>query len=971
MSQTESTIEVEKRQELYETLAPDVGIEKHLASGRNGLDGVKDLVENAIAAAGENGKTEVTISLHLDQEDELILVADDAGGMADNNVHHLTKYSSSETDDTSSMHTFGTGGTIGIRTMAMEAKILTQYEAEQEIAAREIVSKTQNVDSWDDINLFAVEVEDWPNEADAQLDGLNLGRGCTLIEMTNLKVQFNDEDIDSLKNDLQNRFRYYLRNKGWQDLSVNIVVNGDKITPPEAPNFVYPPYVSPRKYKRLPVPNFEECIAMDVTVGLLSKDDKEKAGVWYACNGMGVGHFSEGDHEAGMQSGGCMSSREGLERLYVKIHFKALQDPDRLPWNGEKEFSYGEVVRNALSRVSTITEAYRKAQHLPDPLLDPFTKDSEGAMRGGEIWESEPYDETYSKLRKGERVAWNGHGNNNVYSKLKTGMLKQLKRDERFLISTAEKALENGWFPEHVSASTAKNWYNTALKNLLTSETEGYWRNNTDEKPDKLTKVSSENLVDIKFDYYHRIASAIEERAEADKCAELGKRFTGVPDFCHPLYEQRYESAENTQLYKISHAETCWSEIEKAKLHARFLVRDSSEFEGPEEVYNLLLLIYSNSSHMRYGEIWSELDTESWEFEVEDLHAIDCVSDVSSIDSHKTRHGSLSRNAKSHAREGYKKPDFPEKCELPLYRKHIEHFADCEYSELEVSVAENVEEESDEKSENECEECTEEESELLSKPYRDLQDVVRQLDGMMGTLVKNTRHESIDEAVGRMAEEKLRVEENNDVGPDIPVENEGDIEIKAHRHESGREGYVTLTSKNPNTDYDKVLSNQLIIDNGNSNKVNNASLNSPLKLGEKNNNNMWMEIEGNYLIGYAEVETDAGVEEYEAFQYALDDVVDQLESKLSRLLLLKAQQTTINGKKHFVYDKAVLYEDIEVSNLGKLIKKGVITVEPRKHIDENGNPDGHGTRWCIKEKKLEELFSSSRTLIDKTSQFEL
>jgi hypothetical protein len=75
----------------------------------------------------------------------------------------------------------------------------------------------------------------------------------------------------------------------------------------------------------------------------------------------------------------------------------------------------------------------------------------------------------------------------------------------------------------------------------------------------------------------------------------------------------------------------------------------------------------------------------------------------------------------------------------------------------------------------------------------------------------------------------------------------------------------------------------------------------------------------------------------------------------------------VDGTEHFWYNRAYHLGGFDGDDFLDLMRDGVVTLDLRMHIKENGNIRNRGTAWRImEERRLDEVFAERTPLLDDT-----
>lgn len=219
--------------------------------------------------------------------------------------------------------------------------------------------------------------------------------------------------------------------------------------------------------------------------------------------------------------------------------------------------------------------------------------------------------------------------------------------------------------------------------------------------------------------------------------------------------------------------------------------------------------------------------------------------------------------------------------------------------------------------------------------------------------IKTTRHGNT--GVGKTLEDLLGIEENN--RGDADIEDIG-IEVKSSRQSS--DSNISLFAKVPPKDMRKIWRKELIEKFGYYNdEKNRKSLQCTLSYKNPNGQNLFLDSNEQKKEIYM-FHTDYG----KFATYPLSVIKNKFESKFPALLVVSAEEKTIDGDKMYKYTNATLRHGFSFDNFMTLLKDGYITVDFRMYIRDDGTVRDRGTAWRIEnEEYFNQLYSYSLELL--------
>lgn len=202
-----------------------------------------------------------------------------------------------------------------------------------------------------------------------------------------------------------------------------------------------------------------------------------------------------------------------------------------------------------------------------------------------------------------------------------------------------------------------------------------------------------------------------------------------------------------------------------------------------------------------------------------------------------------------------------------------------------------------------------------------------------------------DTGVGHTLEVLLGVEENNLQTPDL-----GDIEVKGRRN--GTNSLATIFTLNAW----KIHPKKLIARYGYKNGKGRPALKSTVK-SQPNNRGFYAKVDQDAVRIYHK---DGSI----AAEWQSEVLIAILKKKMPNVLLGYADhRLNSEGKEEFLYKKANLLTGLNVDNFYELIKKGIIAIDFRIHLKENGNVRDHGTGFRFYPKYWYSCFNTREKLL--------
>lgn len=274
-----------------------------------------ELVDNALDVWVRSGKsTKVTVGITLNQQQQIITVEDDAGGLSKSELRYIVgpgQTGTKPTDETIGI--FGVGSKRAVVALAQDVKIKTRY-------ANEDTFQIEFDDNW-------IKDEDW-NLPVYEIDPIK--PSTTIVELKSLRSQLTDETISLLKDHLQTTYALFLANK-----SVSIILDGQEIVPKVFDNWAYPPNYAPRRFKGelTASEGYKVKVAAIAGLTLESSPATGEYGVYFYCNDRLVARAMR-TFEVGFTRGlaGLPHAKVSLTRVLIFLN----GDARGMPWNSSK-----------------------------------------------------------------------------------------------------------------------------------------------------------------------------------------------------------------------------------------------------------------------------------------------------------------------------------------------------------------------------------------------------------------------------------------------------------------------------------------------------------------------------------------------------------------------------------------------------------------------------------------------------------
>jgi len=205
--------------------------------------------------------------------------------------------------------------------------------------------------------------------------------------------------------------------------------------------------------------------------------------------------------------------------------------------------------------------------------------------------------------------------------------------------------------------------------------------------------------------------------------------------------------------------------------------------------------------------------------------------------------------------------------------------------------------------------------------------------------------------VGYTFESIFGVAENN-----IPVADIGGrVEIKTVRKDSS--SLITLFTFNKSVW--KVSQREIIERYGYIDNKGRLALKNTLFVGRDISQGLTLYVDWHLnTVDLVDVQTEEVLAEWDVYV-----IVGKFMTKMSRLLFVLADRKTEDGVEYFHYNEAYLLSEPDSRAFLEAFEKGIIGIDLRMHIKENGSVRNRGTAFRVKEVYLKDLYRSVRRLL--------
>jgi hypothetical protein len=219
-------------------------------------------------------------------------------------------------------------------------------------------------------------------------------------------------------------------------------------------------------------------------------------------------------------------------------------------------------------------------------------------------------------------------------------------------------------------------------------------------------------------------------------------------------------------------------------------------------------------------------------------------------------------------------------------------------------------------------------------------------------ILKNTgyieTHRAGNTGVGQTLEQELGLIENNIASPDL-----GNIELKAQRKNVSNK--VTIFTFNRGVW--KIKQKLLIEKYGYIDTTNRRALYCAVS-NEPNPQGLYLSITGDRLGLYHK-------DEIFIAEWKIEGLIDTFNTKMPDLIIVIADsRINSKGREEFWYNESYFLKGANKDMFLRYIQKGIIIVDIRMHLKENGTVRNHGTAFRMDEQYISDCFESKSNLIE-------
>lgn len=211
-------------------------------------------------------------------------------------------------------------------------------------------------------------------------------------------------------------------------------------------------------------------------------------------------------------------------------------------------------------------------------------------------------------------------------------------------------------------------------------------------------------------------------------------------------------------------------------------------------------------------------------------------------------------------------------------------------------------------------------------------------------------HRAGNTGIGKTLEDLLGIEENNIPGPDA-----AGVELKSTRRQS--HNLTTLFTKEPPRGQRDLWNQNLVRELGYVDSKEREALKVTIEPNTPNSQGFFLSYDKTSVsVSHEEDGTCA--------TYPLDFLRETFEGKMPELVMVIADTKKVDGREHFHYNEAYHLDGFDGNDFLQLMRDGVITLDLRMHIKDNGNIRNRGTAWRIlDDNRLDEAFAKRTCLL--------
>ena len=276
---------------------------------------VCELIDNALDVWVRNGrKKKILIRITLDTIQQRIIVSDNAGGLAKEDLRYVVGPGQTGTKPTDkTIGIFGVGTKRAVVALAQDIKIST----------RRLKGDTFQVDlddAWlhnDDWELPVYKVDTIPP-------------GTTTVDLRMLRKHITEEVITKLKDHLETTYGKFLVHE-----HVAIQINGERLSSRFFENWAFPPKYPPTRYKGTLTTEDGQDVTVEAIAGLSRESSPATGeyGVYFYCNDRLISRALK-SFDVGFTKGlaGLPHPKVSLTRVIVSLN----GDARAMPWNSSK-----------------------------------------------------------------------------------------------------------------------------------------------------------------------------------------------------------------------------------------------------------------------------------------------------------------------------------------------------------------------------------------------------------------------------------------------------------------------------------------------------------------------------------------------------------------------------------------------------------------------------------------------------------
>lgn len=344
---------------------------------------LKEIVDNSLDAWERVAPPfdHLTIEIEYDEDEEMLIIRDNAGGVGPGDVKRFFALGSSNPG--SGVQTRGAYG-VGLKKAALrlssEITFATRY---------------YDQDGDDETGHGFTITEEWLQKDDdweVEPETFDIEPGTTEIRLRQLDFEWEEEFMD-IRTELRSAYRRQLGGGPFnEERQITIKIDGDSLQPPRQINYGFPALdgLHPREFvAEVDHPQLDAPLNVRIAVGLLAEKRNEEAGTDVYIQGRLVHETAQNEQGGfGVDNGHRQFNTASRGRFRAAISIESNAPAEQLPWNTTKDrlFADDPVMKGVWDLFRRTTDRYYDAVfgEVPQAFLR-FPADHQWAYNDGEI----------------------------------------------------------------------------------------------------------------------------------------------------------------------------------------------------------------------------------------------------------------------------------------------------------------------------------------------------------------------------------------------------------------------------------------------------------------------------------------------------------------------------------------------------------------------------------------------------------